>query len=336
VGQQISALSWRIPTSATGPWPTADVTFANYDIYLSGSVTPSARSLSDFSANVVGPRAQVRSGSLMVPANAYPSGGSPNSFGPEITFDTPWLYTGGHVLVEIRHDGFSGTSRSADAIGTSTAGYGTQFSACWTSSYTGNSGSQGNFSVVRFTTLPQQPTLSVLVRSGDVITDYGTVTGIDDITVNNQGDWLVEVRYTPLAGGATQFLILKNGSVLVGPGDPVPPAPSVVSSTSNLFKALNNHGNTAFRLALSGGPSPNGMYYNLMPFVLNGQIASAPQFSPNTPYIGFFRARLDDSERLLLVASVDDPSIPTSVDRALVWFLPNGMGGCAFCSPSSK
>ncbi len=95
---------------------------------------------------------------------------------------------------------------------------GSQFSACWTSSYTGNSGSQGNFSAIRLTTLPQQPTLSVLVRSGDVITGFGTVTGIDDITVNNQGDWLVEVRYTPTGGGGTQFLILKNGSVLVGRG----------------------------------------------------------------------------------------------------------------------
>ena len=120
---------------------------------------------------------------------------------------------------------------------------------------------------------------------------------------------------------------MKNGSVLVAPGDAVEPAPSTVSSVANLFKALNNHGNTAFRLALTGGPSPNGMYYNLMPFVLNGDIATAPQFSPNTPYIGFFRARLDDSERMFLVASVDDPNIPSSVDRGLVWFEPDGSGG---------
>ncbi len=337
VGQEISAISWRLPASATAPWPTADVTYSAYDVYLSGSVTPSARSLTDFSANVVGPQTQVRSGSLTIPVNAYPSGSSPNDFGPKITLNTPWLYTGGHLLVEIRHQGFTGTSRSVDAIGTAVTGYGTQFSACWTSSYTGNSGSQGNFSVIGFSTLPQGPTLSVLVRAGDVITGYGTVTGIDDITVNNQGDWLVEVRYTPTGGGSTQFLILKNGAVLVGPGDPVPPAPSVVSSTSNIFKALNNHGNAAFRLALTGGPSPNGMYYATTPevtsttllvqFAINGQIASAPQFSPNTPYIGFFRGRLDDSERLLLVASVDDPAIASSVDRALVWFEPNGMGG---------
>src|SRR6187455_1072743 len=161
VGRQLGGISWRLPTSATGPWPAAEVVFNNYDVFLSGGVTPAARSLTDFSANVVGTRTQVRAGSLSVHPNAYPSGGSPNTFGPEITFDTPWLYTGGHLLVEIRHDGFSGTSRSADAIGTSTVGYGSQFSACWVGSYTGNSGSQGNFSVVRFTTLPQQPTLSV-------------------------------------------------------------------------------------------------------------------------------------------------------------------------------
>ncbi len=95
VGQQISAISWRLPASATGPWPAADVTFTDYDIYLSGSVTPSARSLTDFSANVVPPQTQVRSGSLTIPTNAYPSGASPNDFGPEITFTSPWLYTGG-------------------------------------------------------------------------------------------------------------------------------------------------------------------------------------------------------------------------------------------------
>jgi hypothetical protein len=155
VGQEITALSWRLPTSATASWPTSDVTFSNYDIYLSGSVTPANRSLT-FSQNIVGPQTQVRSGSLTIATDSYPWGGSPNGWGPEITFN-PWLYTGGHLLVEIRHMGFSGTSRSVDAILTSTAGYGTLFSGCWTGSYTGTSGSQGNFSVVRFTASPSGP-----------------------------------------------------------------------------------------------------------------------------------------------------------------------------------
>jgi hypothetical protein len=172
----------------------------------------------------------------------------------------------------------------------------------------------------------QEPTLSVLVRVGDTIPGYGVVNRIDDITVNDHGGWLAEVRYTD-SDAQFQFLILKSGEVMVSTGDPVDPPPSIVSGTSNLFKALNNHGSTAFRLALSGGPAANGMYYDLAPFVLVNQVSTAPQLTPGTPYIGFFRARLDDSERLFLVATVNDAALPGSVHRALVWFEPDGEGG---------
>jgi hypothetical protein len=147
VGTNLTGFKMRIPASATADWPVTDVTYTNYDIYLSGCVEPSARSFT-FANNIVGPQTQVRSGSLVIPANSYTFGGSPNAFGPEITFDTPWPYTGGNVLLEIRQAGFTGTSRSTDAISTSTSGYGTLVSGCWTGSYTGTSGVQGNFTVV--------------------------------------------------------------------------------------------------------------------------------------------------------------------------------------------
>ena len=149
-GRNLTGLSLRIPVSATSSWPLSPAFFSNYDIYLSGSVAPAERSLT-FANNIVGTQTQVRSGSLTIDTSSYPFGGSPNSFGTEISFSTPWLYTGGHLLIEIRHSGFTGTSRSVDAIGTAISGYGTQFSACWTGSYTGTSGTQGNFSVVRLT-----------------------------------------------------------------------------------------------------------------------------------------------------------------------------------------
>ncbi len=159
VGTNLTGFSMRIPASATANWPTADVTYSNYDIYLSGSVDPVNRSLT-FANNVVGPQTQVRSGSLTIPANSYTFGGSPNAFGPEIVFNTPWQYNGGNVLVEIRHQGFTGTSRSTDAILTSTPGYAADFSACWTGSYTGTAGSQGNFVVIKFSGI-DLPTLQL-------------------------------------------------------------------------------------------------------------------------------------------------------------------------------
>lgn len=150
VGKSITGISFRTPPNASSAWPATNISYANYDVYLSESVTPSARSLT-FANNVVGSQTQVRSGPLAVAAGDYSFGGSPNDFGTPIDL-TGWIYTGGHLLVEIRHDGNTVSSRSVDAIGTSIAGYGTLFSAAWQSNYSATTGLQGNFSIVKFTT----------------------------------------------------------------------------------------------------------------------------------------------------------------------------------------
>ena len=167
VGYNITAISWRLLQSASSNWPASAVSFTNYDIYLSGSVAPENRSLV-FAQNVVGVQKLVRSGSLNIPAGSYPSGLVPNNFGPEITFDSNWVYTGGHLLIEIRHTGFTGTSSSVDAVGTSVSGYGFLFSACWTGNYSGTSGSQGNFAIVR---ISADPPVSVSNET-QIISDY--------------------------------------------------------------------------------------------------------------------------------------------------------------------
>ncbi|MEO8666224.1 MAG: dockerin type I domain-containing protein, partial [Ignavibacteria bacterium] len=179
VGKNLTGFKMRIPTSSTANWPVTDVTFSNYDVYLSGSVEPAARSLT-FASNIVGPQTQVRTGSLFIPANSYTFGTSPNAFGPEISFNTPWPYAGGNVLIELRHNGFTGTSRSTDAISTSTGGYGTLISACWTGSYTGTSGSQGNFTVIELTApLTHELKLTALIEGlytpPNMISDTATV-----------------------------------------------------------------------------------------------------------------------------------------------------------------
>lgn len=145
-GKMIDGFTYRLPASATSDWPVSDVTIANYDVYLSGSVDPANRSLT-FVNNVTGIQKKVRSGSITFPMNSFTFGGSPNAFGMKISFDSAYLYSGGNLLIEIRHDGYTGTSRSTDAIGTAIPGYGTLFSACWGSGYAATSGSQGNFTV---------------------------------------------------------------------------------------------------------------------------------------------------------------------------------------------
>lgn len=186
VGKDIQALSWRIVPSASSNWPPSDVTITNYDLWLSGSVTPADRDLTDFTQNVVGPQKQVKSGSLFIPMNSYPSGSSPNDWGPEILFDSLYHYTGGHLLVELRLTGTGVTNQSTDAVGTSTTGYGTLFSACWGSGYTANSGSQGNFSIVRLSGDDPVPveftSFSSIVSGNNILLEWNTAT-----ETNNSG-----------------------------------------------------------------------------------------------------------------------------------------------------
>lgn len=185
IDKEIQGISWRLPTSATAHWPTADVTYSAYDIYLSGSVAPQDRSLT-FASNVVGPQVQVRSGPYTARQDEYTFGNTPNNFGPAILFNNFYLYTGGHLLIEIRHQGFTGTSRSVDAIGTAVPGYATLFSALWQSSYTPTTGSQGNFSVVALTyddPIPVELTSFTVSASGNnVLLKWSTAS-----ERNNQG-----------------------------------------------------------------------------------------------------------------------------------------------------
>lgn len=151
LNQQIYAVSWRLPQAATINWPSADVTFTDYEFYLGQGVDPANMDRTAFSTNFIGPKKQVRDGSLVVTANSYTFGNTPNDWGPEVTFivDSIYIYTGGNLLIELRHTGFSGTSRSLDALTTSTPGYGTLFRTCWGSGFAADSGAYGNFSIVR-------------------------------------------------------------------------------------------------------------------------------------------------------------------------------------------
>jgi hypothetical protein len=179
VGKELQALSWRLPTGATSNWPVSDVTVTNYDLWLSGSVAPENRSLTDFSANVVGPQKQVKVGELFIPMNSYTFGNNPNDWGPEIAFDSLYLYTGGHMLIELRLTG-TGSSRSTDAAGTTAPGYGTLYSACWGSGYTANSGSQANFTIVHLKADDPVPveltSFSASVITNNVILEWTTAT----------------------------------------------------------------------------------------------------------------------------------------------------------------
>jgi len=109
IGQEIGSISFRLPGTSTSlypafePWPLSTFTYANFDIYLSQGVSFS-NITNTFANNVVGTQTQVRSGELIIDQESYPIG-DPADFGPLITFNTPYLYSGGILLLEVRHSG---------------------------------------------------------------------------------------------------------------------------------------------------------------------------------------------------------------------------------------
>lgn len=121
VGMNLTGFSLRLNGSTTAPaWPPAGYTHSFFDVKLSEGVAPSARSLT-FASNVVGSQTDVRTGSLTLAAGAFTNGGSPNAFGPMIAFDTPYLYTGGHLAVDMFYAAnTSGATPSFDALTNST------------------------------------------------------------------------------------------------------------------------------------------------------------------------------------------------------------------------
>lgn len=174
VNHNISGMTFRLNNASTANWPPVNVNFASWDIYMGQGVAPSAMS-NTFADNFVGSVTQVRSGGFAIAAGSFTAGATgstPNAFGPMITFNTPYLYTGGDLALEMRFSTQLGSSVQSpfDAVAASDPnnGWGTLFAARWTANMAGTSGSNGNFLVTNFqsTEVPEPATLAVLGLGG--------------------------------------------------------------------------------------------------------------------------------------------------------------------------
>ena len=112
IGTQIDGMSFRQNFSqwfGSAPSPSTDLSYTRFDITISGSNYPAGSLHWTFADNIAPGAALVRSGALTIPANSFPGGTSPNGFGPELAFDTPYTYSGGDLLFTIRSECSGGT-----------------------------------------------------------------------------------------------------------------------------------------------------------------------------------------------------------------------------------
>jgi len=169
-------------------------------------------------------------------------------------------------------------------------------------------------------------TIHAAVLEGDPVDDVGLVTRIDGLAINSAGQWLVEADTDHLDGDA-DTVILRGGGLAYREGQALP-APSGAAIDSFDALTLNSAGHSGWNLFLDGPGVgfDSGLFRNTRLVVQEGDFSTAPQFAAGTRYLGFFDAKINDAGDMLSVASVDDPNIPSGVDRALVVYQldPNG------------
>ena len=164
-----------------------------------------------------------------------------------------------------------------------------------------------------------QVTIQSLVLEGDSVGGVGLVTRIDNLAINDAGQWIVEAD-TDNPDTEADSVLLLNGALFLREGDALSePAGATLDSFDTVN--LNNLGNSGWNFFLDGtqgGSDDSGVYFNDQLVIQESDLSTSPDLSPGTPYIGFLEAKINDSDQVLLMASVDDPLIASSVDRALV------------------
>jgi hypothetical protein len=166
-----------------------------------------------------------------------------------------------------------------------------------------------------------------VVLEGDAVPGVGNVTRIDNLTVSNGGVWLVEAD-TDHSNTDADSVLIRNGVLYLREDDTLPLPPGATLDSFDSI-TINNNGDSGFNFFLNSvlpTTEDSGVYFNTALVIQESDASTAPEFSPKTPYIGFFDVKPNDVNQLLVVASVDDPAIATSVDRALVIVTVDGTG----------
>lgn len=120
IGSQIDRLAFRL-NAGPAIWPATSpdgggVRFEEYQITLSGDLNPGAGLSANFANNQLNP-VLVRRGPLVIPPETYTGGTTVTvqPFGRDIVFGKPYTYTGGNILLTIRHTG-SNEATNAPAV----------------------------------------------------------------------------------------------------------------------------------------------------------------------------------------------------------------------------
>jgi hypothetical protein len=174
VNRNITGVTYRLSNVLPGGYPLVTTTWSQYQIRLGPSVAPASAGTT-FADNFLTATTLVRTGPLTVPPFAWQVGSPPNPspWGIEITFNTPYLYTGGNLGLLVTHPGSDNPDQGnslLDSSGSASPGVGTEYTSFVSNEFNGSSGVSTVFvNVLRFTTsaasVPEPGTIALLAAS---------------------------------------------------------------------------------------------------------------------------------------------------------------------------
>lgn len=167
-GDYITGLSWRLYSGATSNG-SGTLSWADYEITLSQAANTIAGMGTNFANNVLNP-VLVHDGTLDLDLSGFSAaggGGAVKPFAPFIGFSTPYVYSGGDLVLTLTHTAStgSGTVDLLDALTTGAAGYGTDFKAFYATSYQATTSTSSQFfTITEFqfsSTIPEPGSLAL-------------------------------------------------------------------------------------------------------------------------------------------------------------------------------
>ena len=160
---------------------------------------------------------------------------------------------------------------------------------------------------------------TTIFLEGDPIPGAGSVQFIENLAINDAGEWIVECN-TDFADTDQDVVLVKNGDIflregIIGQIDAPPNAFIDIFDSVN----INNSGNAGINLFIDplASEQDSGVYLNGTLIIQESDLATAPGLSPDTPFVGFFDTKINSHDVIMIMASIDDPEIASTVDRAI-------------------
>ncbi len=163
-GDVLLGLSFRLNVGSAAI--TNSLSYTSYSIDINTTTTAPGSLSTTFATNQGVDDVTVYSGTLFFAASSFPTGGNPNSFGPEIHFSTPFLYTGNNLVVTIRTSGNNeATTVLLDTANNLAGSYQGQGSSVGASATVAN-GATSTAAVMAFDVTTPEPSTGLLLIPG--------------------------------------------------------------------------------------------------------------------------------------------------------------------------